>query len=347
MKILIVKTSALGDIVHALPAASYLKEVCPGAQIHWLVEEAFTEVLEPLPYIERVIPLNMRKLRKGKSLAEIRKLWETLRFIRGAKYDIVLDLQGNTKSGFFTLTSGAAKRFGFGRNGVREWPNLLTTNRKISLTAQDHHISDRSLAIAREAVPGDNIPVPETCLQACEESRLRIKKWLAENNPEKKKIVVCHTGTTWKTKLWPQDNWDGLLRWMIVEGSFLPLLTWGNEAERITAQSIIHETGGQTLLWPGGTLGDLTALLSRADLVIGSDTGPVHMAAALGTPTVSFYRVTDSSRNGPRGPKHICLQAPLDCSPCLLKECPRDDECGHSIHLKEALKAVERQIFKS
>ncbi len=344
MKILIVKTSALGDIVHALLAAVYLKKVNPEAQIHWLVEEAFTEILEPLPYIERVIPLNMRKLRKEKSLAEIRKLREAIRFIRGMKYDLVLDLQGNSKSGFFTLMSGGALRFGFDRNGVREWPNLLSTNRKITLTAKDHHISDRSLAIAREAVPGDNISVPEISLQACEESQLRVTKWLAENNSDKKKIVVCHTGTTWVTKLWPQDNWCELLRWMIEKGSFLPVLTWGNETERSTAQSIMRASGGSILLWSGGSLGDLTALLFSADLVLGSDTGPVHMAAALGTPTVSFYRVTDSSRNGPRGSKHVCLQAPLDCSPCLLKECPRDDECGHSIHLKEALNAIERLL---
>ena len=344
MKILIVKTSSLGDIVHALPAAVYLKRARPESKIHWLVDESFAEVLEPLPYIERVIPLNLRKLRKEKSLAKIGSLWNTIRYVRGRKYDLVLDLQGNSKSGFFTLLSGAPMRYGFDRKGVREWPNLLTTNRKISLTALEHHISDRSLAIARKAVPDKNISFPETYLMACDESRFRVEKWLAENNPGKKKILVCHTGTTWKTKLWPQDNWEALLRWIGLEDQILPLLTWGNEEERNTATGIMHKINSKMLLWPGGSLGDLTALLSKADLVLGSDTGPVHMAAALGIPTISFYRVTDASRNGPRGSKHICLQAPLECSPCLLKECPRDMECGHSIDVKDVQQAVEKLL---
>ena len=342
MNILIVKISSLGDIVHALPAAVYLKQVNPQCRIHWLAEEAFIEVLEPLPFIDRVLSLNMRRLRKEKYPAEIKKLWETIRFIRGAGYDLVLDLQGNTKSGFFTLLSGAKRRYGFSRNGIREWPNLLATNRKVSLTEKDHHISDRALAVAKAALPGDMEHPGEGYLQSRPDSLVRVDNWLEEKNPGSKKIVVCHTGTTWSTKLWPFDSWSALIRWMIADLELLPVLTWGNKEEKKVAEDIFQKIGEPLLLWDGGSLGDLTALLDRAVLVLGSDTGPVHMAAALGTPTVSFYRVTDASRNGPRGSGHICLQAPLDCSPCLQKQCERDDECGHSIGVADVQKAVEK-----
>jgi heptosyltransferase-1 len=342
MNILIVKISSLGDIVHALPSAFYLKQTEPRCRIHWLAEEAFVEVLEPLPYIDRVLSLNMRKLRKEKDLTEFKKLWQTVRFIRCADYDFVLDLQGNTKSGFFTLVSGSKKRFGFSQNGIREWSNLVATNRKVHLTERDHHISDRALAVARAALPGGMDPSGQGFLEAPKDSVSRVDNWVEEKNPEKKRIVVCHTGTTWATKLWPFDSWLDLIRWMISDMDLLPVLTWGNKEEKTVAENIFREIGEPLLLWYGGSLGDLTALLDRAALVLGSDTGPVHMAAALGTSTISFYRVTDSSRNGPRGPKHICLQAPLDCSPCLLKECPKDWECGHSISLREAQKAVKK-----
>jgi len=345
MNILIVKISSLGDIIHALPAAVYLKKAHPQWKIHWLAEEAFAEVLKPLPWIDRVLSLNMRQLRKEKTLREIRKLWRTIRDIRAGGYDYVLDLQGNTKSGFFTLVSGAGQRFGFARNGVREWPNLLATNRKVALSEKDHHISDRALAVASSVLADRPREFSEEgYLQAPDDSMVRVDEWLAENNPEKKNIIVCHTGTTWKTKLWPQDCWEDLLRWMSLKGRYLPLLTWGNIEERKTAENIMTRMDGRVLLWPGGDLGDLMALLSKADLVLGSDTGPVHMAAALGTPTVSFYRVTDAARNGPRGARHICLQAPWECSPCLLKECPRDEECGHSIDVKDVQAAVEKLL---
>jgi heptosyltransferase-1 len=182
----------------------------------------------------------------------------------------------------------------------------------------------------------------EGYLQAPADSVPRVDNWLEGKNPGRKKIVVCHTGTTWSTKLWPFDSWLALIRWMIADMDILPVLTWGNKEEKTVAENIFREIGLPLLLWDGGSLGDLTALLDRAVLVLGSDTGPVHMAAALGTPTVSFYRVTDASRNGPRGQGHICLQAPLDCSPCLQKKCEKDDECGHSIGVADVQLAVEK-----
>ena len=96
------------------------------------------------------------------------------------------------------------------------------------------------------------------------------------------------------------------------------------------------------MVWPRGTLPELAALLARAVVVIGGDTGPVHIAAAVGTPTVSLYRVTDSERNGPRGPQHIRLQTPLACSPCLRKSCERDSECSSSISVAAVAAAINR-----
>ncbi len=101
------------------------------------------------------------------------------------------------------------------------------------------------------------------------------------------------------------------------------------------------------VVWPRGTLPELVALLARATVVVGGDTGPIHIAAAVGTPTVSLFRVTDSRRNGPRGERHILLQSPLDCSPCLRKECERDEACGMSIPVKTVAGAIEGLLASS
>jgi lipopolysaccharide heptosyltransferase I len=172
---------------------------------------------------------------------------------------------------------------------------------------------------------------------------LKVENLLKEQDLLNRPLVVLHYGTTWKTKLWPLTSWRQLVVRLVANG-IRPILTWGNDEERKATQAIFEASGGEAVIWPRGSLIELVALLSRVDLVVGADTGPVHIAAAVDTPTVSMYRVTDASRNGPRGEKHICLQVGLDCSPCLKKTCDRDLECGESITVSDVYAATWRSI---
>jgi len=156
--------------------------------------------------------------------------------------------------------------------------------------------------------------------------------------------VVLHYGTTWSTKLWPLERWCELAASLGAGHGTRLVLTWGSDDELAAAKTIAEAGQGRALIWPRGPLPELVALLARADLVIGGDTGPVHIAAAVGTPTVSLFRVTDALRNGPTGEMHIRLQAPLDCSPCLRKACSRDVECGRSISVASVLQAADRLL---
>ena len=149
MKVLIVKTSALGDVVHALPVLAWIKSADPAMEIDWLVEEGFAPLLDGHPLLRRVHRIATRSWRLKGWPAAAREGLRTIGLLRREEYDIVLDLQGNSKSGLFTLLSGAPLRYGFNGKAVREWPNLLATNRWVPLSAVDHHISERSLAIAR------------------------------------------------------------------------------------------------------------------------------------------------------------------------------------------------------
>ena len=129
MKVLIVKISALGDVVHALPVLAYLKSADPEVRIDWLAEKSFAPLLEGHPLIRRVHALEMKTWRRQGWTKAVSGVLAVIKELRREKYDLVLDLQGNSKSGLFTLLSGAPLRVGFDRDGVREWPNLLACNR--------------------------------------------------------------------------------------------------------------------------------------------------------------------------------------------------------------------------
>ena len=274
----------------------------------------------------------------------LRAALRTVGALRRERYDVVLDLQGNSKSAMFTLLSGAPRRYGFGRDGVREWPNLLATNRRVALTADDHHISERSLAIARAAFPKGSARIGAGPLPVLPAAAQRVAAQLAEHGLAGRRFAVLHYGTTWTTKLWPVARWQELVESLAAGDDPVPVLTWGSAEELAAVERIAGGAAGRALVWPRGSLPELVALLARAAVVVGGDTGPIHIAAAVGTPTVSLYRVTDPHRNGPRGDRHIRLQAPLDCSPCLRKQCERDGECGLSIPAADVLQALQRVL---
>jgi len=346
MKVLIVKVSALGDVVHALPVLPYLKSVDPNMEIDWLVEESFAPLLDGHPLIQRVHRLRTKAWRKSGSVEAVRGTLRLAGELRRERYDVVLDLQGNSKSGLSTLLAGAPRRFGSDKAAAREWPNLLATNLKVHLGADSLHISERSLAVARAAFPGGTDCRPAGPLCVDPSALARVESLLAGKGMVGQPVVIFHYGTTWRTKLWALENWQQLVVRLCEEG-LRPLLTWGNDEELAAVTAISAASSGRSIVWPRGTLPELVALLDCADLVVGGDTGPVHVAAAVGTPTVSLFRVTDARRNAPRGEEHIRLQSSLNCSPCLRKDCRRNGECSVSITVDAVYDAILSLLGKA
>jgi heptosyltransferase-1 len=340
MKVLIVKVSALGDIVHALPVLAWVKSAGSEIVIDWLVEEPFAPLLEGHPLLNRVHRIATRKWRQQGWIKSAGEGMRMIGLLRRQKYDLVLDLQGNSKSGLFTAFCGAPRRFGFDRGGVREWPNLLATNRRVSLTTDEYHISERSLALARAAFPAGTDHQMTGPLPIQPDAARQVETSLAEHGLTGRHFAILHYGTTWPTKLWSVDNWQKLVRLLLEETTLTPVLTWGNPEERAVVEQIAAVVDGRAVIWPRGTLSEMAALLARAAVVVGGDTGPIHVAAAVGAPTVSIYRATDKLRNGPRGDRHFRLQAPLHCSPCLHKSCEQDNDCRASIAADEVLSAL-------
>lgn len=341
MRVLIVKTSALGDIVHALPVLDYLHQVSPDIEVDWLVEERFRGILEGNPLVSTIFTVDTRKWRKGLFSPVT---WQEMGTVRSAlqerSYTLVFDIQGNLKSGLITWLTGCKRRYGFDSDAVREPFNLRCTSNKVPLRRQDYHVTDRSLRIV--SVPfgkdysGFRLTTDIVTAQDDDAAASLLLATLSDDL-----VFLFHPGTTWKTKLWSEKGWIELGRALLESFPEATILfSWGGEAERKAAEKIACGIGRQARLLPQFSLKGFVALLKKVDLMFGGDTGPIHIAAAVGTPTVSFYRATDGKRNGPRGEMHRLVQSPLICAKCLHKICDKDEKCQESITVAAMMKAT-------
>ncbi len=355
MKVLIVKLSAFGDVVHALHAVSYIKHKIPSLTIDWVVESPFSSVLKLSPYIDNIITVDTKRWRSRglfhpDTLAEIS---ETLKVLRTAGYDLVIDLQGNTKSGFFTAMTMCSRRAGFPKGRVRECTNILATNLRPAISSGLTNIRHQLLELgfsaisetlwSEEIIEGFN---NFSCVTFAPSVLDRQRRILEDCGALSDKLLIgIHTSTTWSTKKWPKYFWLELSKRFVDNKLGQVLFFWGSEEERNEVLDFVKFRPEGFFMWKGGTIEELAAAIGMVDVFIAPDTGPLHLAAFVGVPTISLYRATSARRNGPPGSKHIHLQSALKCSPCLKKKCRRNNRCATSISIESVYEATERLLL--
>lgn len=341
MRVLIIKASALGDIVHALPVLDFLHKIMPGIEVDWAVEEGFREILEGHPQISMLHTVSTKVWRKRpfapKTVREVIALKNAL---HDREYKFVFDIQGNLKSGLIAWLSGCSQRIGFAKEELQERYNLLFTTRRVPIRSVDKHVTDKSLRLV--SVPfGKDFTVMEltaTIATSVEDDSQAeaLLSTLGEGL-----VFLFHYGTTWQTKFWTIDRWVLLGKTLLDRYADSTILfSWGNDNERQAVTEISRAVGSGARVMDRYSLKKLVAILKKVDLVVGGDTGPVHLAAAVGTPTVSFYRSSDGRRSGPRGDNHLIIQSPMRCTRCFLTKCDRDQECRESITVEAVAAAV-------
>ena len=343
MRILVVKMSALGDIIHALPVLDYLHQASPGAEIDWVVEEPFREILDGNPLIANLHLVRTKIWRKKPfAAATLREVSALRAALLERRYDMVLDIQGNLKSGLVCWLTGAANRLGFTPEVLQERANLLFTTRQIPLRRQDRHVTEQYLRLVSVPFGRDyrDMRLVSDIYTSPEDDAIAgiLLSTLADGL-----VFLFHYGTTWQTKFWTEESWIALGRDLLSrfpESSIL--LSWGSEEEHRVVMRLAAGIGAGSRVIERYTLKGLTALLKKVDVVVGGDTGPVHLAAAVGTSTVSLYRASDGKRSGPRGDHHVVVQSPLPCSGCFRTRCDQDEECRRSI----TVDAVSNGIVK-
>ena len=345
MRVLIIKASALGDIINALPVLDYLKQASPGVEIDWVVEEQFRELLEGNPLLSELHTVRTKLWRKQPfALQTWREMAQLKDALRSREYDLVFDIQGNLKSGVICGLTGCTDRIGFEKGDLQESVNAMFTTRRIPLRRQDHHVTEKYLRLVSIPFARDFRAMELTStIGTSREDDANAEALLATLSDGL--VFLFQYGTTWQTKFWSETSWIELGRAVLErfpEASIL--FPWGNESERGTVTAIAAGIGIGSRVLDRYSLKGLTALLKRVDLVIGGDTGPVHLAAALGTPTVSFYRSSDGKGSGPRGNRHVVIQSPLHCTRCFRTRCDQDAHCRDSITVRAVLAGVETLV---
>ena len=318
-KILIVRLGALGDILHALPAATAIRNALPEATLGWLVEERWSELLvarrnkatpdvrgPQKPVVDLVHTVNTRRwrqriLRPG-TIKEIRG---DIRRLRESHYDIALDFQGNIKSGFLARLSKAsaimgyvdpresAARIFYARKFPRSGEHVIEQNLALANAALQAQLGHTSLPMTVPQLPCD--PAAETWTER-EIQRLGVASF-----------AVINPGAGWGGKQWPPERYGQMARALSIHN--LKTLVNIGPGEEELGKAVAENSGGNAFAITC-TIGELISLTRRARLFIGGDTGPLHLAASLGVPTVGLYGPTDPSRTGPFGPRTIALRHP-------------------------------------
>jgi ADP-heptose:LPS heptosyltransferase len=343
--ILIVKCLGLGSICLAARALSAVRRAYPDARITFLTFAENRELLAPLGVVDQVLALRTDGL-LGFGADTSRIVW---RLVRG-RFDVALDLETASRfTAILTWLSGAPSRVGLVTNaGPRR--RLLTHP-----VAWDErkHVSKAFCDVAATAGAGDaGESAPP--LQVPRADRSRADEMLAEAGiPEGDQLVVVNVnaGPVSLERRWPQEHFAQLARWLLDQQE-LPLVFIGTAAERRYVAEAVGRIGDDRAINMAGAtdVGCLLAMLARAKLLITNDTGPLHLAAALGTPTVSFFGPETPERYGPPGDGHTVLRAPVACSPCLsagnmkTAPCRGDNLCMRQIPVADAVAAVQRYL---
>lgn len=335
---LVIRLSSLGDILHTLPAFQSLRQSFPRARIDWLVEKRTEFILSAVPGIDRIISIDTVAPRRTPLVySSWAGLVHAVQTLRRSRYDISIDFQGLVKTGVLSLLSGARTRLGFGRNLVWERPAHWFYNRTVDDAAASIHVValNQLLAGSAGAVPRTG-PIH---FRAPEHAAAEIDRSL-----EQKKIrefVIINPGGGWPTKMWPAARYGALAERIAGRLGMQVVVTTGPGEEGLYAISLancrvaLHH-------FPVPFL-ELVPLMKRARLVVSGDTGPFHLACALGIPVVGIFGPTSPVRNGPWSAQDEAVVRPLPCSYCHGRSCPTRNECM-DISVDEVYAAVVRRM---
>ena len=313
MRILIVKLGAVGDVVHTLLAYEALRAAYPDARIGWVVEDKSVDVLIDYPGIERFV------FRRRKTGGGVRALGEYVRVARELRRfapDVAIDFQALFKSGALARLSGAKRRIGFDK--WREG-NFLFTNERAQAGGDQRHAVEKNFALLT-LLEKDGVAIPDAAsirtplrFALGDAQRQVADRFFAENARTGVPVVAVNPGASWPTKRWPTARY-GTVCGQLAETGALPVVIWG-PGEREMADEVIAGSGGSAVPAPKTSIRELAAFLARCDLYLGGDTGPMHIAAAVGTPVVALFAPSDPARVHPWGVPYRIVTDP-DCHHC-------------------------------
>ena len=338
--ILVVKLSAIGDVIHALPVSYAIKEQYPEAHLTWVVEQAAYAILADNPCIDELILFEKAKFRSIGGF--LREIGPFRRRLRTRRYDASLDLQGLFKSAAIAWNAGAKLRIGTAN--MREGAHLVS--RPVRGAHAEGHIVERYLDVARAL--GCRVGEVRFPVSVSDRDRMAADTLLArEGVQEGRPFVAFAVGANWPNKRWPVEHFAALAD-RLYHAHYVPVLVGGGRLDATLAEDILCASEIPPVNLVGRTnLKQLAHVFTRAALVLGGDTGPVHLAAGLRVPTVMLMGPTDANRNGPYGQLQHAIEVDRPCRGCWKRACPKGLDCLAAISVDavaEKIGAVLRSV---
>lgn len=330
-KILVVKPSSFGDIIHSLPFLYSLRKRHPDAEIHWVVARGLEGLLEDHPMISRTWIVEMSAWKKPsripETIAELRSLFRSL---KQEGYDLAIDLQGLLRSAVITLFSGAPVRAGF--SDARELSPLLY-NLKVP-GGRNLHAVDRYLKLASLVSADTEVS------HSADKVRFPLPELKSIDLPAETYYIVV-PGARWENKRWPVEYFIDVINSL----PYKAVIT-GTKEDIGLAERIVSETGDRSINMTGKTgIKELISYVKGASFLLSNDTGTMHLGAALSVPVFAVFGPTDDALTGPYGEKKKVFRAELECSPCFKRSC-RTTECMNELYPDPVIDAIKEEIAK-
>jgi heptosyltransferase-1 len=363
-RILLIKPSAVGDVIHTIPVLAKLRARYPAARIDWLLTPAIAEWIQHHSALSGVVPFARRDFGKlWRSWSAASQLSGLVRALRQTRYDLVIDLHGQFRSAMLCLVSGAPTRIGFDRprlqarkasralpaeayrhgwTGAREGAWLAYTHR-IPILTLDAHAVDRYLWLGGlldlpQGPPDFRMPVPSSAQE-------RIAHLLGRYGMLDKPLAVIAPGTIWETKHWHVEGFMQVARHLHATGR--AIVVAGSAKERARCATLAAACPGACNLAGQTTLSELAALIARAAVCVTNDSGSMHLTVALDRPVVSVFGPTDPLWIGPYGRPHAVVRADVPCAPCYLRalsRCLHGHRCMKEVTANQVIERIERVL---
>ena len=330
--ILIVKLSAIGDVIHALPVACALKQTYPEARITWVVEKAAYDLLTNNPYIDEIIIFDKPKFKSLTGL--LSNGYKFSKLLKDHNFDLAIDLQGLFKSAAISYLSGAPNRLVY--CNARELSDKI--GQRICGNHENGHVVDRYLDVVRHLgckIDQVEFPMNITELEAQKAEAIANYAGFKLENP----YIVLAPGTNWPSKCWPTTHFTKLAD-KLYDDHIIPVIIGGPSDNRL-AQEIVDKTKIPPIDLTGKTsLKQLAYIIKKSQAFVGGDTGPMHLAVAVGTRVVTMFGPTDPKRNGPYGDNCGLLLAPVSCQGCWQRNCPKNIDCLSKVSVDEVYTTI-------
>ena len=343
-RILLIKPSAVGDIVHTLPVLVRLRERYPDARIDWLITPENADLVRHHPDLSNIVLFDRRRYaRFGREWFATKGMFNLLRTIRRNRYELVVDLHGQLRSALFTVVSGAPVRVGFERTREGAW---LVYSHHIPLLRQPVHAVDRYLWLGH--VLGFEAGVPDFRIYLPTAVDERLDELISRHGLTGRPLALLVPGTVWQTKHWRVEGFAGVARHLIQRG--FGVVVAGAAKDRARSRLVaalcpaVCDLSGQT------TLAEMVALVRRAAICVTNDSGSMHLAVALGRPVVSVFGPTSPLLTGPYGRHDAVVQAQVPCSPCLLRKlshCPHNHLCMKEVTTNMVVERLETLLARA